>query len=583
MATVYAFYRPVQRLGDWLDEYVDRVQAFFDEARDRKLDLERVLESLAHANRQLALANERAGALRRIAEEAQRSKSMFVANVSHEFRTPLNMIIGLVDLMVETPEIYAVALSPKMREDLEVVHRNCEHLSNMINDVLDLTRIESGRIVLHRERIDLTDLVERSMEAVVPLVEKKQLNLNYEVSDNLPEVYCDRTRIQQVILNLVSNAARFTESGGITIRVTQEEQHVVVRVADTGPGVSPEDAKRIFEPFRQGSRVLWHDKGGSGLGLSISEQFVKLHGGRMWLDSQPGKGSTFSFTLPISPPMEHLARPGHQLKSDWLWRAGAFHASRVGLSEELLRPRVVVCDETAGLGVELARVSNGVELVSVPQFEQVLQAARECPAHLLVLNTSSEEDLLSITDKAREALPGTVIVGCCVPRPVQRAIDAGAVGHLTKPVTRADLRNALKAVGNHVARVLVVDDDPDIIQLFSRLLHTCDEALQITAASGGAEALETLRRCTVDLVLLDVVMPDMNGWQVLEQMQQDERMARIPVYFVSAQDAADHPARSEYLVATTSEGLSLSQLFRCSLGISRLLTYPAEECDLGSQ
>ena len=134
---MYATFRPMHQLSEWVQQYVERAERFLEEARDRKAELEQTMESLAHANRQLALAGERMAALRTIAEEAQKAKTAFVANVSHELRTPLNMIIGLVDLMVETPAIYDVVLSPKMREDLKVVHRNCEHLSNMINDVLD--------------------------------------------------------------------------------------------------------------------------------------------------------------------------------------------------------------------------------------------------------------------------------------------------------------------------------------------------------------------------------------------------------------------------------------------------------------
>jgi signal transduction histidine kinase len=199
------------------------------------------------------LANERTANLRAIAEEAQRTKTAFVANVSHEFRTPLNMILGLVELMVENPEIYAVSLSSSMRDDLNVVYRNCEHLANLINDVLDLTRMEAGYLTLHRERVDLQEIIEDSVTAIRPLMEKKRLALDVLVPDELPRVYCDRTRMQQVLLNLLSNAARYTDVGRITVQVVQQDQHVVISVADTGPGICSEDVGRIFEPFFQGS------------------------------------------------------------------------------------------------------------------------------------------------------------------------------------------------------------------------------------------------------------------------------------------------------------------------------------------
>ncbi|MCJ7739076.1 MAG: ATP-binding protein, partial [Anaerolineae bacterium] len=465
LATVYAYYRPIRRLGGWLDEYLDRAHAFVEETRDRKMDLEHALENLTHANRQLGLANERAAALRRVAEDAQRAKTAFVANVSHEFRTPLNMIIGLVDLMVEAPEIYAVALSPKMREDLEVVHRNCEHLSSMINDVLDLTKIESGKFALHKERVDLGNLVDRAVQAVAPLADKKGLQLQLDIPHDLSDVYCDRVRIQQVIMNLVSNAARFTEQGGIVVRIAQEDQHVIVSVADTGPGIAPQDIDRVFEPFDQGGRGLASDtKGGSGLGLSISEHFLKLHGGHMWLESQQGVGTTFCFSLPVSPAIDHLAKPGHQMRADWVWRERSFRSGRVGSSEYADRPRVIVCDEDGALGGHLDHMAGEIEIIEVGDVAQAVQELRECPAHALLLNESNGSVMSRVLEETRVQAIGTPIIGCSVPKSLQRAADAGAMGYLVKPVTRADLTNALATAGDHIRRVLIADDDPEVRQ-----------------------------------------------------------------------------------------------------------------------
>ena len=253
LAVMHAIFGPVNQFVEWAYGYYLHAQKGLDEALDRKVELVQALDDLAHANRQLMLANERTANLRAIAEEAQRTKTAFVANVSHEFRTPLNMILGLVELMVENPEIYAVSLSSSMRDDLNVVYRNCEHLANLINDVLDLTRMEAGYLTLHRERVDLQEIIEDSVTAIRPLMEKKRLALDVLVPDELPRVYCDRTRMQQVLLNLLSNAARYTDVGRITVQVVQQDQHVVISVADTGPGICSEDVGRIFEPFFQGS------------------------------------------------------------------------------------------------------------------------------------------------------------------------------------------------------------------------------------------------------------------------------------------------------------------------------------------
>jgi signal transduction histidine kinase/CheY-like chemotaxis protein len=580
LGVMYAAYRPMHKLIGWLEGYFEHTQHLLSEARDRQMELRQALESLANANRQLALANERMAQLRVIAEEAQRAKTSFVASVSHEFRTPLNLIIGLVDLMLEAPEIYAVALSPKMRADLEVVHRNCEHLANMIDDVLNLTRLETGRMALHRERVDLREAINRSAAAVHPLLVSKQLALRIVVPDDLPEVYCDRTRIQQVILNLLSNAARFTDEGGIEIETAQQDQHVLVSVTDTGQGISQEDAARIFEPFWQGAGQLWRDKGGSGLGLSISRQFVKLHGGQMWLESELGVGTTFSFTLPISPPLEHAAHPAYKIREDWVWREHAFRTGRAGHGGQLVKPRVVVCDKTGTLYPLFVHYSDQVEFIDTQGLAQAIQEIRECPVQAVVLNTAVSDTLWSLVETTRRDVPGTPIIGCSIPPRVERAIDVGALGYLIKPVTRADLERAIRAVATPVRRVLIVDDDLNVLQLYSRMLHVFDSTLEIVTASSGKEALEELRRTCPDLMLLDIVMPDMDGWQVMESMAADERTRNVPTFFVSAQDPTDELPMSELLLITMHGGLSLSALLRCSLEISALLLEPEKGLDL---
>jgi signal transduction histidine kinase/CheY-like chemotaxis protein len=573
---IWAMHHQIRQQSSWFVKYFERARQSLWDAQDRRAELRQALDDLTHANRQLMLMNERVTALRSIAEEAQRAKTRFVAKVSHEFRTPLNMIVGLVDLMVETPEIYDVTLSPRMREALQVVHRNCQHLSDMVNDVLDLTRIETDRVVLHRERVDIREAVDSAAEAVRPLLESKQLLFSVAAAEDVPEVYCDRTRIGQVILNLMSNAARYTEQGRITIEIGRQDQVVRVSVTDTGPGIPPKDIKRIFEPFCQGTSDLWRHKGGSGLGLSISKQFIELHGGRMWVESELGVGTTFTFELPTSPSIAPVGKPGHQIREDWIWRE---RRSRPSFPDSHYSPRFVICDETGNLCTSLARYSDEVELVSSRDLAQLTQALQESPAHAVVFNAAALEDISSLTEVIRQEAPGTPIIGCCVPSRVERAMSLGALGHLVKPITRADLKRAMQTVGPPVRRVLLVDDDPDVLVLFSQMLHVCDSALEVMTASSGQEALEQLRRAPPDFMLLDIVMPDIDGWQVLASMSQDEGIPEVPTFVISAQDPADQPLRSRFLLVTMDEGLSLSKLFRCSLEISRLLLEPEGALD----
>ena len=558
-----------RRLAEWSSDYAERARDLLEGARDRQEELNRARDDLTHANRQLTLMNEKLAGMRMIADQAREAKTAFLSRVSHEFRTPLNMIIGLTELMVETPEVLGAYLPPAIFRYLEIVHRNSRHLASMIDDVLALSQMETGQMALQREQVDLVGIINKALVVVTPLIEKRDLELVVDASEDLPEVYCDRTRILQVILNLLSNAARFTEKGGVTIRAEKEDDRVVVSVSDTGPGVSPEDAERIFEPFCQGTTALLRDKGGSGLGLSISKQFVEMHGGRIWLESEPGSGSTFFFTLPRFPPMELVGRPERWISEGWTERT-----SRAEVSAARLAQRIVVCDEDGELCRWLARCSDEVELVGTRSLPEAVQALLETPAQALMINMPTRDEVLSLVTEARREVPDTPIIGCCCPPRIEHVLADSIADYLVKPVTRADLRQVIQKLGKPLKRVLLVDDDPEALELLTLILRSLDGALEIATASEGGEALEQLRKDPPDLMVLDISMPGMDGWSVLAINDQDESGRDVPVVIVSGLDPRGRPARTEVLVAAMGEGLSLSKLWHCSRALSALLLQP---------
>ncbi len=290
MAAVYV---PVYQFSGWSWSQFQQAQRLLEETRDRRAELRQALEDLAAANLQLTRLNRLAQGLRQAAEDARRAKEQFVANVSHELRTPLNMIIGFSEMILQAPETYGRGLPSALLADLSIIFRNSQHLAGLIDDVLDLSQIEAGRMALSRERVALPEIIDAATVAVRPLYTSKGLCLATEVAPDLPLIFCDRTRIREVLLNLLSNAGRFTERGGVRICAWREGSEVAVSVADTGPGIASQDRERLFQPFQQlnGSQRRLHQ--GSGLGLSISKAFVELHGGRMWLDSELGSGTVF--------------------------------------------------------------------------------------------------------------------------------------------------------------------------------------------------------------------------------------------------------------------------------------------------
>lgn len=554
-------------------EHFQHAQNALTEAHSRKVELEQALDDLAHANRELTMLSEKLAAMRLVAEEAQKTKGAFVAKVSHEFRTPLNMIIGLTDLLMSKPAIYGGQLSPALLEDLSIVHRNCDHLSKMINDVLDLSRIEMGHLTLHQEWVNLAECVDSAVTIVRPMLEKKKLELSLVIPEDLPVVYCDQTRIRQVILNLVSNAVRFTDRGRITIEALSQYHHVVVSVADTGPGILPKDANIIFEPFYQGTSDLWRDQGGSGLGLSICKQFVELHNGEIWLESEPGSGTTFFFRLPISPPMPPQARPGRWISEN---RIRLERSSKSKVSPLPLKQRILICDEAGTLYPSLSSSTAEIEFIDTRNPGQAAQELRTKTADLVMLNTDSADNLWSLLKQLGTAIPDTPIIAGSFASQINQALKADVVDYLVKPVTRTDLIEAITAVDCPVKKILIVDDDPDLQLLITRMLTTEENSFEVTVASNGLQALDELRCQPSDLILMDIAMPNLDGWQMLELKNQDEALRDIPVIIISAQDVAHQPPTSPVLLATIGSGLSLGKFLSCSLELSTLMLHPSD-------
>lgn len=569
LALYHSIYQNITPL--W--EHFQHAQNALAEAHTRKAELEQALDDLAHANRELTMLSEKLAAMRLVAEEAQKTKGAFVAKVSHEFRTPLNMIIGLTDLLMSKPAIYGGQLSPALLEDLSIVHRNCEHLSKMINDVLDLSRIEMGHLTLHREWVNLAECVDSAVIIVRPMLEKKKLDLRLMIPEDLPAVYCDQTRIRQVILNLVSNAVRFTDRGGITIQALPQYHHIIVSVADTGPGILPKDADIIFEPFYQGASELWRDQGGSGLGLSICKQFVELHNGEIWLESEPGLGTTFFFKLPISPPLPPQAGPGRWISEN---RIRSERSAKSRISPLPLKQRILICDETGNLYPLLASYADEFEFIDTRNPAQATQELRAKTADLVMLNTDPTDNLWPLLKQLEAAIPDTPIIAGSFATPINQALKANVADYLVKPVTRTDLIEAIAAVDRPIKKILIVDDDPDLQVLITRMLTTDENSFEVTVASNGLQALNELRCQPADLILMDIAMPNLDGWQMLELKNQDETLRDIPVIIISAQDATHQPPTSPVLLATIGPGLSIGKFLRCSLELSSLMLQPAD-------
>jgi signal transduction histidine kinase/CheY-like chemotaxis protein len=568
--------RAVADLIDWTWNHYQRANQLLEDARNRQAELMQMQDDLLQSNLTLTIFNKRLAALRVLAEEAEQAKTAFVARISHELRTPLNMIIGLIDTVTETPHVYGVPLPPLLLKDLEIVRRNSDHLASMINDVLALSRAESGQLTLHRSWTDLAEEIANAATIVKPLLDKKGLALDIAISDDLPPIYCDHTRIREVILNLMSNAARYTEQGGIQVQASHNEHSVTIRISDTGPGIAAEHLERIFEPFQQTGRGNGPEQSGSGLGLSISQHFIERHDGRIWVESEVGVGSIFAFRLPILPLSVPASSPSRWVREEWVFRERTIwpYLPQLPYSE-----RFILWDEGGLLSALVGEWSTETELIETHSLAETVQVAREHPAQAVLLNGSTTIHTQSLLEQTRRIIEDTPLIGFSLPPPIDSALNAGALDYLLKPVTQRDLQEALDATGLSLRRVLVVDDREDFRSLIVRMLQLYDTCLEIATAADGPAALESLRAQPPDLMLLDIAMPGMDGWEVLERQQQDVDICHVPVILLSALDQATEKATSPLLMAAMGQGISLSRLMHCARHLARLLLSETTEPD----
>lgn len=567
----WAAARAFLTVTEWSLFSYEQARKNMEEALEQRVELKQTQEDLIRANQELARLSDRLKAMHQVAEEARHAKEEFVANVSHELRTPLNMIIGFSEVITQSPQVYG-SLPPALLADISAIQRNSQHLSKLVDDVLDLSQIEAGRMALSKEWASLREVIDAAALAVQPLFESKGLYLETEIPADLPPIFCDSTRVRQVVLNLLSNAGRFTERGGVRIEARREADDVVISVADTGLGIALEDQKKLFEPFQQLDSSIRRPHGGSGLGLSISKRFVELHDGRMWLESEVGAGTTIYFSLPL----EVSSAPVMATDGVSRWISPYHHheprTRRSRAPAPRVLPRFVILEEGEAMQRLLGRYITGFDVVPVRKFEGAIIELTSSPAQALIVNVPLSREMPTLLDQLADLPFGTPTVACWVPGESDAAQQLGAVHYLIKPVTREMLLSTLAELGEEVRSVLVVDDNLEALQLFARVISSAQPGYSVLRATSGQQALDMLRQRQPDAMLLDLMMPGMDGFQVLREKDQDPSIREIPVVIISAKDPTGEPIVSDALTVTRSGGLSMRNLLDCILAVSRILS-----------
>ncbi|MFH1476863.1 MAG: ATP-binding protein [Verrucomicrobiota bacterium] len=440
-------------------------------------------------------------------QEMDLSKSRFVANVSHELRTPLTIINTFTALVNDG---VAGTVSAQQKECLETILRNCERLAGLIDDVLDLGRIESGREAFHRGRVNLTDLLKQCHHDFIPQCLLRHQQFNLEMPETLPDVLCDRDKIAQVLTNLVSNANKFTpEEGVITLRALQENDVIRIDIEDTGPGIRPEDQSRIFEAFIQLARTE-DDTGskGTGLGLAISKHIIDIHEGIIQVESIPGKGSRFFFTLPILTAENNL---------------DAFFMDRMRFMEARDRQLAMLVLQVAAPGGAPAGEEAGARL------RNLALEALDCTVEQTFLCEAGQA-LIVLLDGTEQTRDG-VVARLQLTLGKNRHVITDGIRMACLELTRAHaphewLAQALALmqplpigpVATTPWRVLIVDDDASILNIMVRVLHESGMGLDLKSTTSGYDACIHFGEWNPDLVVLDLHLPDIDGKRVFDSM-----------------------------------------------------------------
>lgn len=531
-------------------------------AREHQAELARLTKTLSESYYRVEQLNLELDQARRSAQEARRLKAQFAAAVSHELRTPLNLIIGFCEMMVLSPaSAYGQRLPASYQGDLEAIYRNAGHIAALVDDILDLSQIDADRMALHREWVALEVIVEEAVTTVLALFEERGLDLRVETDEPLA-AYVDRTRIRQILINLLSNAARFTEQGGVTVRTRRIEGTAVVSVQDTGPGIPANELPFVFEEFYQVSRVP--RRGGTGLGLTVSKRFAELHGGTMSVESTPGQGTTFFLQLPVQ---ADLPREAEDAVS-WEDRVG-----RRARGEP--ERRLLVVDDTGQVHKVFQRYLDGYRVLHATSAAKARRVAHAAPVQAIVLGSPGA---VAGWNAAAPSELARLPVITCVLRTARRTADALDVAdYLVKPVSRDQLRAALHRLDRPIRRVLVVDDDAGMLRLLTRMLPTIARGCDVRVASRGDEALAILRTDPPDVVLLDLLMPGLNGYGVIEAMRAEPGLAHPPILVVTARGNTEENVVAESLSVTRAGGISVAEVMRwVRVGLDALLSSSGE-------
>lgn len=471
-------------------------------------------------------------------ERANRLKSQFLASMSHELRTPMNAILGFSELLEADT---SVQFDAKQKRWLLHIRNAGQHLLQLINDMLDISKIEAGRMEIRREDFSINDVLPEVLSIVTPAAIAKKISLSTDVPENMV-ISADRVRFKQVVYNLLSNAVKFTpESGSVRLECQPQESTAIISVIDNGIGIRQEDQATIFDEFRQIGTTAAGVKEGTGLGLAISRRLVQLHGGSMWVDSEKGKGSRFTFTMPLG---QHVSAPIERP------RAVAERSP-----SDRSRPLVLVVDDEPATQEMLKNfLQDKYDVLTASSSWEALALAQLHKPDAITLDIlmpgGSGWEVLHQLKSTGETANLPIIVVSIVDRK-ELGFILGASDYLVKPISRDTL---VSTIQRHIgslsggAPILVVDDDPDDLNIMVEAVETA--GYFPVPARNGMEAMRFVERVRPRAVILDLVMPDVDGFETLRRLRLMPEFETLPVLVLTARDLSQ--AETELLLRSAN-------------------------------
>src|SRR3989338_1937408 len=529
-------------IGDLAAEFNEMAGHIENSYATLEKKVEERTETLRIANEELFRKKQEMELLNEELVKANKMKSQFLANISHELRTPLNSVMGFSELLLEKS---FGELNEKQAQYVNYIHTSGEHLLHLINNILDLSKIEAGKLELNIEEFQLADSISEVLASTRPLAHKKGVVIDCKTTPISPIIKMDRPKFKQIMLNLLSNAVKFNKDGGrvaIDWNIKEEPKGTVIEkvfcvsVKDTGIGIRNEDIPRIFKEFEQLDPSITREYGGTGLGLALTKKLIELHNGRIAVESEYSRGATFSFTIP-------QGTDGH--------RIAAIDAKEIASTAflqqnlEMLPPTILVASETEGLN-ELIRVyltQNGYNVELASDGVEVIEKAASIKPFAIILGIAlHRKDGWEVLKELKASHETSDIPAIIVSSADNKELgfSLGAVDYMVKPVNKEKLLYALgrlsftSKVKRHPFSILAIDDEPQVLELLADILER--EGFGVLKAANGKDGIRLALERDPDLIILDLMMPRVSGFDVVEQLKKHPTAKDIPIIIFTAKD-----------------------------------------------